>query len=242
MAEENSTGAGPDSRASGSASGGSDQGTRRFRRPVRRSMTTRSDHSEDVEKSRSSFTNWVIGAGLGWAALAAFMVIVFGLSAFRPWQVFVVAAAISAASGALGGTVGFVFGVPRVLTGTGAETKRQTDGRIESNSNLEQISDWLTKIVVGVGLTQLYQIPGALGRLGAAIAPGLGGQEGSGAFGVALVLYTFFLAFLIVYMWTRTRFLEVLQQFTQSGKKEPKDEQSTEAGAGSDPKGVPRSP
>jgi len=33
------------------------------------------------------------------------------------------------------------------------------------NTNLEQISDWLTKILVGVGLTQLREIPGQVQRL-----------------------------------------------------------------------------
>jgi hypothetical protein len=34
-----------------------------------------------------------------------------------------------------------------------------------ANSNLEQVSDWLTKIIVGVSLIQLGPIAGALGKL-----------------------------------------------------------------------------
>jgi len=48
------------------------------------------------------------------------------------------------------------------------------------NTNLEQISDWLTKIIVGVGLTQFPQIIRgfqSLGiRWGSAFGPGAAGE------------------------------------------------------------------
>ena len=62
---------------------------------------------------------------------------------------------------ALGGTVGFLFGIPRVSQsevdeasgpGSGAEpaggeaSKGKTSYRQRVNTNLEQISDWLTKM------------------------------------------------------------------------------------------------
>lgn len=55
---------------------------------------------------------------------------------------------------------GFLFGVPRTIQ---SENNKNTNdqnarSRIEANTNLEQISDWLTKILVGVGLTQLKPI------------------------------------------------------------------------------------
>lgn len=61
--------------------------------------------------------------------------------------------------------LGFLFGIPRakaetVVTprtpGAPAETSQTT---LSVNTNLEQISDWLTKILVGVGLTQLRTLP-----------------------------------------------------------------------------------
>lgn len=45
--------------------------------------------------------------------------------------------------------------------------------RIEVNTNLEQISDWLTKIIVGLGLVELRSMPEHLQRLAAFLGVGL---------------------------------------------------------------------
>jgi hypothetical protein len=60
--------------------------------------------------------------------------------------------------------VGFLFGIPRVLHGSdtasaGKEKSTQSGYAQRVNTNLEQISDWLTKIIVGLGLVQLRKIP-----------------------------------------------------------------------------------
>lgn len=52
--------------------------------------------------------------------------------------------------------VGFLFGYPRTLQGEG-EKKTPYEQRV--NTNLEQISDWLTKIIVGLGLVELRTVP-----------------------------------------------------------------------------------
>lgn len=74
---------------------------------------------------------------------------------------------IGGASFGIGGLSGFLFGVPKILnpeiSHIDIEKKRKI---ISQNDNLVQISDWLTKIIVGVGLTQLNNIPGYLDNLG----------------------------------------------------------------------------
>jgi tetratricopeptide (TPR) repeat protein len=52
-----------------------------------------------------------------------------------------------------GGFIGFLFGVPRVQT-----AEARTNAAIASNTNLEQVSDWLTKIIVGVSLVEFPRI------------------------------------------------------------------------------------
>lgn len=79
----------------------------------------------------------------------------------------------------------------------------QGDSGYRSNSNLEQISDWLTKILVGVGLVQIGQIGTAGGRLVRFLAPGLGGQPSSEAFAAALLVFFTTTGFLIGYLITR---------------------------------------
>lgn len=83
---------------------------------------------------------------------------------------------VAAASVLVGGLFGFLFGIPRTSEqpprpvlppasadsnnaedpGSAQDTIRQRD--YQPNTNLEQISDWLTKILVGVGLIQIKQI------------------------------------------------------------------------------------
>jgi len=123
----------------------------------------------------------------------------------------------------LGGTLlGFLFGVPRTVetetrasekdtiptppaegVHTGAGTNNLPQYQV--NTNLEQISDWLTKILVGVGLTQLTQLPSQLTRVaryfGSSINPGTSG--GSGSFAVTIILSFSVLGFLFGYVATR---------------------------------------
>lgn len=70
---------------------------------------------------------------------------------------------------AVGATVGFLFGIPR----SGSQLQRQESaddppkrvtapknaaGNARPNTNLEEVSDWLTKIIVGLGLVNLKSI------------------------------------------------------------------------------------
>jgi len=88
-----------------------------------------------------------------------------------------------------GGLAGFLFGVPR------------TKG---DKSQLEQIADWMTKIIVGVGLTQLEKIPGKLGQLAEFVAVGIANQadptKPQVAFALSLVLYFLIGGFLAGYL------------------------------------------
>ncbi|HKS62256.1 MAG TPA: hypothetical protein VJT13_11190 [Xanthobacteraceae bacterium] len=120
---------------------------------------------------------------------------------------------VAGASALVGGTLGFLFGIPRTLQQEGnspgpglAESEpgapsRRTDYR--ANTNLEQISDWLTKILVGVGLTQIGEIKTGLGTLSAFTAQGLGTQSHNQVFALGLICYSCILGFLFGYLWTR---------------------------------------
>lgn len=115
----------------------------------------------------------------------------------------------------LGMVIGFLFGIPRILPQEpipsepnipkGAETmgKKLQSNPYEENSNLDQISDWLTKILVGVGLTQLNQVPAVLHQYSEKIEPSLGGYPSSGIFGIAILIFFSVDGFLIGYLWTR---------------------------------------
>jgi hypothetical protein len=118
-----------------------------------------------------------------------------------------------------GGLVGFLFGVPRRLQETGAGND-PANQRYVGNTNLEQISDWLTKILVGVGLTQILQIPAQLQRLTAFLAPALGNQPSSQVFALGLLGYFSIAGFLIGYLATR---LLLGRAFVMADEVEPAD-------------------
>lgn len=120
---------------------------------------------------------------------------------------------ISGAALLTGGLLGFLFGIPRafqqgrpVETTLGPEEQGHPgsmDGGFDYrvNTNLEQISDWLTKILVGVGLTQITVIPTKLQQLAAGIAGSLPGNNPT--FALTLVLFFLICGFLFCYLWTR---------------------------------------
>jgi hypothetical protein len=79
----------------------------------------------------------------------------------------------------VGGFAGFLFGLPRSqisrqlrniqstnqrFTSSSEADSRQSVPVVNEQSPIEQIADWLTKTIVGVGLVNLKQIPGLLHR------------------------------------------------------------------------------
>ena len=70
------------------------------------------------------------------------------------------------------------------------------------NTSLEQISDWLTKILVGVGLTQIGQVPTIYGQIATFFGPAIGGDIG-GTVAVCLTIFFPIVGFMIGYLWTR---------------------------------------
>lgn len=102
----------------------------------------------------------------------------------------------------VGSLLGFLFGIPRTVQGDPAQGR--SDGAAQpaslqsTNTNLEQISDWLTKILVGVGLTQLQNLRGELAAMGAYFA-----IASSPSVTLALILNFTIIGFLSGYLLTR---------------------------------------
>ncbi|WP_430405253.1 hypothetical protein [Fluviicola sp.] len=118
---------------------------------------------------------------------------------------------IAGSAFAIGSFIGFVFAVPK-------QSKRTDElhlkGPIKSylgNDNLIEISDWLTKIIVGVGLTQLTSIPGYINRIGKLTGIPLGGNETGTVAAGAILIYFFICGFMFVYLWTRIYFARILE-------------------------------
>lgn len=111
---------------------------------------------------------------------------------------------LAGASLFVGVLLGFLFGIPKTLqrkveTGSGASL---AEGDYQPNTNLEEISDWLTKMLVGVGLVQLSRVPEFLDSLGQYWEAHLG-EAFPRPFAAGLAVYFGVIGFLLGYLWTR---------------------------------------
>ena len=120
----------------------------------------------------------------------------------------------------VGVLIGFLFGIPRSLQGEGAPAQKpapapagqaaanshENDERqlsYKANTNLEQISDWLTKILVGVGLTQLTNLPDLFDRAGNYFGPAVGEGPAGARIAIGIIIFFSVCGFLYGYLWTR---------------------------------------
>jgi len=143
---------------------------------------------------------------------------------------------VAAAALVSGFVLGFIFCIPRMRNENpaAADTAAPVEGgqddaedpssTVIPNSNLVEISDWLTKIIVGVGLVELKSIPHKLGELSYYLGLGLqptqcGGRapcadftDGGQAFGLSILVFYFTVGFLWGYVWTRLYFYRDLEK------------------------------
>lgn len=120
---------------------------------------------------------------------------------------------IAFAAALAAGLVGFIFGVPYSRDVTGSSTQPTSitslaDGNAQQpsyrpNTSLEQISDWLTKILVGVGLVEIKQAPIGLHELVVYLAPGISSGRQSEALVVSTIVFFSVCGFLFGFLWAR---------------------------------------
>jgi len=120
--------------------------------------------------------------------------------------------------------LGFLFGIPKA---SGVQTAAAKDGstdktgatqkseqwngsetpyQLRVNTNLEEISDWLTKILVGATLTQLAKIPGWFVRATEFMTKGSPNADSAQAFAGGILLFFSTLGFFAGYVLTRMFF------------------------------------
>jgi tetratricopeptide (TPR) repeat protein len=97
------------------------------------------------------------------------------------WKLLFLAILICAASFISGFFLGFLFGIP----------KRNVSNESDYNlsTNLVDISDWLTKIIIGLGLIEIKRIPGLLQAIGSYIQLQTGGDNSIKIFSATCIVY-----------------------------------------------------
>ncbi|MDJ0898121.1 MAG: hypothetical protein QNJ55_04870 [Xenococcus sp. MO_188.B8] len=112
--------------------------------------------------------------------------------------------------------IGFLFGIPRSTQaentnpkissrdGQTSEFKNNTQNqRLQTNTNLQEISDWLTKMIVGIGLTQLYRVPSLLAALSNFLSEGFTDNQAMPTVIASSIVFFGSCGFLSGYLMTR---------------------------------------
>ena len=192
--------------------------------------------TKSISKITRYISDWYRSLSSSRKALCALSTIMFlgviGIAAYTrstPAQTgglsrFGVGVLVAGAAALVGGLLGFLFGIPRTLQNGSEENEDESDDssntenkngkatRYRANTNLEQISDWLTKILVGVGLTQIGTLRNEFGTLANNAAMSLGGGTKSSALAGAILVFFGVSGFFYGYLWTRLFFKKALKE------------------------------
>lgn len=167
---------------------------------------------KDDERTQVAFAIAVIF----WVALVgAFAAFAFGFSARQSgfWSSLsggLIATLSCVGAFAVGGMLGLLFGSP--TTGSSSSAGAGSDGKqggigVRPNTSLERVADWLTTMIVGLGLVNLRPIMNEATAMSVWLTQAITGATSSnGTPGAAIALAYSFAGFALVYLWSM-RFL-----------------------------------
>jgi hypothetical protein len=176
-------------------------------------------------RPRRQFFPWGVGNPTFYLTVLA-GVAAAGIASIAAAEEAAVAIAAGIASFMVGGILGFIFGIPRYAASSADLQVQNALGsdvvKYRANTNLEQISDWLTKILVGLGLTQFNSIgeffSSVKDDVGRSLRPSA--SDGAPVQAAALILLTLISGFLFFYLWSRV-YLPRMFQNAEREDREP---------------------
>jgi hypothetical protein len=191
---------------------------RRFFIRLLDSITLRNDGDNSIKPSLRKIAFWTLVI-----TIVLFLSLLFFFSDSKSYAI-LTAAAILGAYYAGGCAIGFIFAVPKslqrntVLISDGTDAG-QKQSNFSDNASLEEISDWLTKIIIGLSLTQFNHLQAMLRDASLNISASL--QDVALTSSGAQRLLPFSYGFIILYsaagmiygyLWTRVEFPKILKQ------------------------------
>jgi hypothetical protein len=163
--------------------------------------------------------NWIKTLTISLSSLGLLSITLFSITAFGiPFQgsninyflaTFSILILTSISSFIIGAGMGFLFGVPKRN-----DEQKEEKSKYIPNTNLEQVSDWLTKILIGIGLTQVNRISNKFHAVSKEIASGLTAISDSSEtiFVGSTIVYFLVSGFLISYLLTRLRLNRIFEE------------------------------
>jgi hypothetical protein len=117
---------------------------------------------------------------------------------------------------AIGSLFGLIFGIPRVAANAPPKDSVRGTPVLRANTNMEEISDWLTKLLVGAGLVELKTLPGYLGMaakyVAASLPPGARTEAALDSIAASIIIYFAVEGFIGGYLITRVFFQLAFQR------------------------------
>jgi Putative Ig domain len=109
-------------------------------------------------------TSWLGILALGIPVLAGAWIVIYAFTTPGSHGTYLGVAMLTATAAFLiGCLIGFLFGVPRVVSSGQARLGQSSE--YTPSSNLSEVSDWLTKLLLGAGLVQLTHLGAPIGSL-----------------------------------------------------------------------------
>jgi hypothetical protein len=144
---------------------------------------------------------------------------------------------VFAAAALVGASLGLLFGLPRSRSAAseaptstndaaqqpGTSTAESPAPHFYSNLNLVKVSDWLTTIIIGLGLVNLGKLVPALASLGASLSTPLGGSQYAATVGIAISVTGSLAGFALTYLWASIQLRALLEKSARN--LESKDQQ-----------------
>ncbi len=113
---------------------------------------------------------------------------------------------VTASSYLIGNILGFLFGIPKTHQepSAGQTHENGSEPKIEYqiNTNLEQVSDWLTKMLIGVGLVEMKDLMQFVVNISSKISSDIGHPNAESMI-IASILCFMILGFFVTYFGTR---------------------------------------
>lgn len=163
--------------------------------PQERTKSNSSTAQDPLERAKLA-ARYLTGVVL----LALLLLLVYSLAS-QSLQAALVLGFAGLASLAVGALVGFLFALPKASGGSEPSPERDDVLVVHSvNTNLYEVADWLTKMIVGLGLLELRDFPGWLWRVSGNLGDGI--TAGREILTVAVPLFAV-CGFLLGYIKTR---------------------------------------
>lgn len=117
-------------------------------------------------------SSWLGFLALGIPIVGGAWIVIYALAtAGSHWTYLGVGMSTALAAFLSGCLIGFLFGIPKVISS--GQLRQRESGDFSPSSNLAEVSDWLTKLLLGAGLVQLTHLAAPVSHLIDSVAAGL---------------------------------------------------------------------